>query len=243
MATIDAAFTPEEVAQRPFAVETGYSEWGDLAGHIVSRVGVQEVPYETGARNLIDQGKIDRALSMGMEVCRETCEAGFASRDVPALVMPRPHDMAESVLGDSFHSFEQSLYQSLGADEAVITAHGGLSRVIPRIAEISYLWGRHDEQIGLHETPPTVVRDDNLISIRPQGINQRVQAAMRDIGEIFEPPHRSKRQQLLAKLSERYHARLYVEERLSIDSMARPVEAAIATALIDLASEAPETED
>jgi hypothetical protein len=243
MPVLDHEFTSAEIVQRPFAVELGYAEWGDKAGHLLSYIGHQEVPEDAVVRRPDFEKGLGAAYAMATLVCKDVSEIGFQSRDEPVVIMPSPAALALRALGDRFTKHQRYLSELHKVEqkfEGTTVPVLQTEAIVPRVAEASYIWGRHGSLLGIREELPTVVRESGLITIRPQGITKRTQDTVEGLKEEIGKFQLSKRELLTAKLLKRYRSRMQDKIADQATALEGSISQAIRTALLDLASETPE---
>ncbi|MFO0971260.1 MAG: hypothetical protein U0520_02840 [Candidatus Saccharimonadales bacterium] len=92
---------------RPFAVEQGYEEWGDWAGHIVS-VFHEKLHDLEGESNLTHEEVLDVG-QYSFEVVRSACELGYFSRAIHQEVEVDSRFgafLTQTILGEDYEDLE-----------------------------------------------------------------------------------------------------------------------------------------
>lgn len=221
---IPEGFTDEDVKQRPFAIETGYSEWTDMACNLLVR---SEVALGLLGDSLETRERVEEALPRGMvlamDACRATCERGYYSRDREEITIPSPYLLTKGALGDEYMRFLNDTLLYIDSEETLegeteedFEARLKLASLVPIVAEGAYLWGRHGDQIDFPESLPAVVEGSGLVTVRPHAKQPEEEVpSVRSVYEAakeFKPYEPSFFERVRARLSGKAWEDLQVKE-------------------------------
>lgn len=177
---LDERFRATDPVVRPFAVETGYEEWGDQAGLLDSVVW--EDLYDHQLAGNITEAETRTAAVETPKLIRVACELGYISRlHSESLVVDfrLGDNLSAVILGETYRSQQGELLnevhsaalRSTGPDSTDWShrlALGELLGVRPRVTMQAFLWGRLGSQLFLRgessDTPSTVIHHGGLVT-------------------------------------------------------------------------------
>lgn len=236
-------YTQKELERRPFAVETGYEEWGDQANHLV--VAAEEIAgfFAPEMRDRINDRRLNGATVLAMDACYEVCELGFQTRETEIVSMPGPADLAREALGESYEKFQAAANVLAEEDESdpetlqLISDQKKMEILVHGAAEFAYIWGRHGDVPLPYSNLPLIIQSSGLMTVRPhatgawaQQIKSTIQAAI----EHFQPYQPSRMERLKAYFSEKAWADLQAKQGTPDNLLSASIEASLGSVAHDM---------
>jgi hypothetical protein len=209
MTVNDERYSEQDSALRPFAVESGYDQWAELFGLVTSTILYGEDAMTRGERATIDRMTEQTVTSWSNTIGREVCEVGYQTRDQQMVALPQRLELATVALDADdradFELFREQSWKTFLYARGDISSAAGKLRDLPlQVAESAFLWGRHGRVLieGSTEPLPLVVRENGLVTVRPQAVRRQAYAIRSAISETLRnhtPYTPTRRERLMAR--------------------------------------------